>query len=166
MSNPPKRWTECLTIIETSTTPSCNESIPAQILQGTSEPVPVYSHTMPKMDFYYFHRSSCEKHSKLIYHIPWLYQEQHKSPFIGPIIFFFNIMKNYPPWTMEILKWNVSIPIVIVGKKRSTMPSCSGNRCLQTNWTFSKFETRIGHYGEILIWRRRFPFHSPLCLYK
>ena len=33
----------------------------------------VFSHIMAKIDFYYSHRL-VEKHTKLIYHIPWLYQ--------------------------------------------------------------------------------------------
>ena len=41
-----------------STTPSCNGPIPAQKIQGNSVPGTVFSHTMPKMDFYYSHRFS------------------------------------------------------------------------------------------------------------
>ena len=34
----------------------------------------VISHTMHKMEFYQSHHFSWEKHTKLIYHMPWLYK--------------------------------------------------------------------------------------------
>ena len=40
-------------IYKTSTTPSCSEPILAQTLQANSVPRAVFSHIMPKMDFYY-----------------------------------------------------------------------------------------------------------------
>ena len=58
----------------TSTTPSCSGPIPAQKLRGNSVLGVVFSNKMHKMDFHYSHRFSWEKHTKLIYHMPWLYQ--------------------------------------------------------------------------------------------
>ena len=64
------------TLKKLSTTPSCSGPIPAQKIRGNLVPGPraVFFHTIPKMDFYYFHPFSWEKHTKLIYHMPWLYQ--------------------------------------------------------------------------------------------
>ena len=31
-------------------------------------------HLMPKMNFYYIHRFSWEKYTKMVGHMPWLYQ--------------------------------------------------------------------------------------------
>ena len=46
---------------ETSTTPSCSGPIPAQKIEGNSAQVAVFSHLMPKKDFYYFHHFSWGK---------------------------------------------------------------------------------------------------------
>ena len=62
------------TIKKTNTTPSCSGPIPAQKTRGHSVLGVVFSHTMHKMDFHYSHCFSWEKHTKLIYHMPWLYQ--------------------------------------------------------------------------------------------
>ena len=51
--------------LKTSTTPSCSGPIPAKKSRGNSVLGVVFSHTMPKLDFRY---------TKLIYHMPWLYQ--------------------------------------------------------------------------------------------
>ena len=60
---------------KTSTTPSRSGPIQAQKSRGNSILGVVFSHPMPKMDFHYSHRFSLEKkHTKLIYHMPWLYQ--------------------------------------------------------------------------------------------
>ena len=39
-------------------------------LHRTDPGTKVFKHLMPKIDCYYFHRFSWEKHSKLIYHMP------------------------------------------------------------------------------------------------
>ena len=57
-----------------------------------------------------------KKHTKLIYRMPWLYQYP-PVPFHRSYKNESKILKNYPPWIMEVLKWNVLISIVIVGKK-------------------------------------------------
>ena len=44
--------------LQTSTTPRCSRPIPAQKIQGISVPGVVFSHTMPKIDFYHSHRFS------------------------------------------------------------------------------------------------------------
>ena len=46
---------------KTSTTTSCNGPIRAKKAEANSVPGPVFSHLMPKMDLYYFHRFSWEK---------------------------------------------------------------------------------------------------------
>ena len=57
-----------------------------------------------------------KKHTKLIYHMPWLYQY---PPLHFPRSYkkYSKILKNYPPWIMKVLQWNVLISIVIVGNK-------------------------------------------------
>ena len=60
----------------TSTSPSYSGPIPAQKLRANSVSRAVFSHLIPKMDFYYFHRFSWEKihkntrFSQSKYHIP------------------------------------------------------------------------------------------------
>ena len=55
-------------------------------------------------------------HTKLIYHMPWLYQYS-QVPFHRSYKNWSAILKDYPPWLIDVLKWNVLISIVIVGKK-------------------------------------------------
>ena len=88
---------------KTSTTPSCSGPIPAQKI-GV-----VFSHTKPKMDFHYSHCFSWEKHTKLIYHMPWLHQY---SPLLGTYKKLSKILTNYLHWILEVLKWNVLISII------------------------------------------------------
>ena len=57
-----------------------------------------------------------KKYTKLIYHMPWLYQYP-PLPFHRSYKNQSTILKNYPPWIMEVLKLNVLISIVIVEKK-------------------------------------------------
>ena len=59
---------------ETSTTPSCSGPIPAQKSRANSVPGAIFSHLMFEMNFYYFHRFSWEKYTKMIGHMPLLYQ--------------------------------------------------------------------------------------------
>ena len=74
---------------------------------GNAIPGVVFSHKMPKMDFYYSHCFSWGKNT-LNWYIKWhSYINYHHSLFIGHIKI---DQKNYPPWTMEVLKWNVFIP--------------------------------------------------------
>ena len=61
-------------IYRTSTTPSSSGPIPAQKLQANSVPRDIFSHLMFEINFYYFHRFSWEKYTKMIVHMPWLYQ--------------------------------------------------------------------------------------------
>ena len=57
------------------TSTSCSGPISAQKSWCNSVLVVLFSNTMPKKDFHYSHRFSWEKkHTKLIYHMPWLYQ--------------------------------------------------------------------------------------------
>lgn len=72
------------TFKETSTTPSCGEPIPAQKIRGNSIPRAVFFHIMVKMDVYDFYSFSWGKHTKLVYHMSWLYHN-HRSPFKGSI---------------------------------------------------------------------------------
>ena len=50
---------------------SCSGPIPAQKARTNSVPGAIFSHLM---NFYYFHRFSWEKYTKMIGHMPWLYQ--------------------------------------------------------------------------------------------
>ena len=59
---------------KTSTTPSCSGLIPAQKSRGNSVLGVVFSHTKPNMNFVILIVLVEKKHTKLIYHMPWLYQ--------------------------------------------------------------------------------------------
>ena len=68
-------WRIVMVNNETSTMPSCSGPIPAQKSWDNSVLAVVFSNTMPKMDFHYSHCFIWEKkRTKLIYHMPWLYQ--------------------------------------------------------------------------------------------
>ena len=61
-----------------------------------------------------------KKHTKLIYHMAKLYPYS-PFPFHRSYKNWLKILKNYPPWIMEVLKWNVLISIAIVGKNLPKM---------------------------------------------
>ena len=75
--------------------------IPAQKSRSNSELGVVSSHTMPKMIIPIVLVE--KKHTKLIYHTPWLYQYP-QLPFHRSYKNQSNILKNYPSWIMEVLK--------------------------------------------------------------
>ena len=52
------KWSSTVIIIQTSTMLSCSGPIPAQKSRGNSVLGVIFSHTLPKMDFRYFHRFS------------------------------------------------------------------------------------------------------------
>ena len=54
-------WCGFANLSKTSITPSGSGPIPAQKIRGISVPRVVFSHTMPKIDFYHSHRYRWEK---------------------------------------------------------------------------------------------------------
>ena len=105
-----------LIVIITNTMQSCSGPLPAQNIWGHSHSVSraVFSYILLQMDFYYSHCFSWgKKHTKSKYHMPWLYQLS-QLPFHRSHRNWWNFLKNVPPWTMEALKWNLLISIVII----------------------------------------------------
>ena len=79
-----------LTLVYTSTTPSCSRPIPTQKSRGNSVLGVLFSHTMPKKDFRYSHRFSWEKNT-----LNW-YITYHGYINIHLCVFLLICLRKYP----------------------------------------------------------------------